>query len=316
MSEFYHKPSTSAAGDFGTHYSIAMQAFLDDVNEMGADLLYAQLRVHNRVVDDYMTHPLKTRLNVFTVSEGVVGLAVGIAQREGLLDLDEKLCDCFPEQVNERTSPFLLAVTVRHLLTMTVGLKSSLFMSDDPERYKVKDWMRFYFDSEFVSAPGENFLHCDLNTYLLSRMIEKKAGVPLVEYLRDRLFEPIGIGNPDWLPCPLGHTMGANGLYLTVEEMGLLGQLILFSGQMHGHDIVGEDYLSDLMRIQMMTDSNLGYGYHYWISPYPATLLLKGRFGQGIIISADKDAVLSFQALEGYKYDRIFEAAAKTLQRL
>jgi len=321
MSEFYHKPSTNIACDSGENqFSAATQAFLDFAKKENVDLLFAQLRINNMVVDDYMTHPLKTRLNVFTVSEGFVAVAAGIAIDEGLIKMEERLCDSFPEYISEQTSEYLLAVTVHDLLTMTTGLAHPLFICDDEERYTVKDWVRYFFEAEFVRMPGIEFVHSNFNTYMLSCLIEKKAGVNLLEYLRDRLFEPIGIGNPDWLTCPKGHIMGANGLYLTVEEMGRFGQLIRYGGELNGHRIVSESFIKSAITKQVKTGVasnngiNGGYGYHFWISNVPNCVMLKGRFGQCIVISLDKDAIFTFQALEGYKYQAMFDKAVEIIQ--
>lgn len=250
----------------------------------------------------------------------VVGVAVGIAIDEGLLTLDEKLCESFPEYVRADTSRNLLAVTVRNMLTMKTALKELLFFSDDPERYRVKDWIQYFFDAEFTRKPGEAFLYNNFNTYMLVCLIEKKAGVNLLEYLRDRLFEPIGIGNPDWLSCPKGHMMGANGLYLTVEEMGMFGQLVMCGGEWIGKRIISKRYIAAATTKQVETgvapnigtnSSNSGYGYHFGISHVPNTFLCKGRFGQCCVIAPDKDSVFTFQALEGYKYNFMFDMAAE-----
>lgn len=324
MSEFYHvQKANRTNNDREGGYSTAMQAFLDFNKANSIDLLYAQLRLDNVVVDEYLTHELKTRLNVFTVSEGVVGIATGIAIDEGILTLDERLCDSFTEYLEGCSCDYLSAIRVRDLLTMTTGLDNPLFSCDDKERYTTKDWIRYFFNSRFIRMPGKVFLHSDFNTYMLSCLIEKKAGVNLLEYLRDRLFEPIGIGNPDWLPCPKGHIMGANGLYLTVEEMGRVGQLIINKGTANNNRIVSEQFIETAIKKQVETglpgdtganSDNSGYGYHFWISHVPNCVVLKGRFGQGIVISLDKGAVLTFQALEGYKYESMFVKGAEVMR--
>ncbi|MDR0841427.1 MAG: beta-lactamase family protein [Christensenellaceae bacterium] len=318
MSDFYHGPSAvSHSAVSEKKYLPPMRAFLEFVNEEKLDLLYAQLRIDNLVRDDYTTHPLKTRLNVFTVSEGAVSLAVGIAIEEGLISLNDKICEYFPEYTSRETNENLQAVTLEHLLTMSTGVASSLFICDDAARYTVKDWMQCFFDAAYIHKPGTAFMHCNLNTYMICCMIEKKAGTNLLEYLRNRLFENIGIGNPDWLPCAKGHIMGFNGLYLTVEEMGMLGQLFLNKGTLNWHSIVPRSYISQAITARMQVDADISYGYHIWVPGHvPNTLLLKGRFGQGIIINADKNAVFTFQALEGYRYEEMFSKAVEFLQLL
>ena len=314
MSDFYHKPSAVSQTEAAT-FSKPMEEFVRFATENGLDLLYAQLRVGNRIVDDYLTHPLRTRMNVYEVSEGAVGFGAGIAIKEGLLTLNDRVCEYFPEYVNAETSPNLKEVTLYHLLTMTSGVKGEIFICDDAARYETKDWLEAFFKAEFPDAPGKQFTHCCLNTYVISRMIEKKAGVNLLEYLRDRLFEPIGIGNPDWLPCPEGHIMGFNGLYLTDQEIANLGQLILCKGSMNYHDILPAAYVKDMCTPHADAGNGMRYGMHVWILPDPEnTVMLKGRFGQGVAVAEDKNAVLSFLSLEGYRYEALQRKAAEVLR--
>ena len=65
---------------------------------------------------------------------------------------------------------------------------------------------------------------------MLGRLIEKKSGQNLLEYLRYRLFEPLEFHNPEWLHCPMGHTVAANSLMINVDEMGNLGQMLCNGG--------------------------------------------------------------------------------------
>lgn len=65
----------------------------------------------------------------------------------------------------------------------------------------------------------------------------------MLNYLRYRLFEPIGIPNPDWTLCPQGHCMAANGLYLTIDELARFGHLLLHEGALNGKQIVPKTLL-------------------------------------------------------------------------
>lgn len=124
----------------------------------------------------------------------------------------------------EDPGSYLPKVTLEHLLTMTGGLENSLFFCDWEERYTTKDWIRYFFtNAVFANEPGSQWLYSNFNTYMLSCAIEKRAGTNLLEYLRNRFFEPLGIGNPDWTLCPIGHVHAANGLYVTIDEMANYG---------------------------------------------------------------------------------------------
>lgn len=303
-----------------------LQNFIDLIQKEHICLKYAQVRQGGKIIDEYMDMPVKTRLNMWSVSKSFISIGIGIAIDEGLISLDEKICDAFPEYVTEKTSPNLLSATVRDLLTMTSGLETPLFFGDSPERYVVKDWIKYYFDASFTEKPGTHFLYSNFNTYMLSNLIERKAQVPnTLHYLRNRLFEPIGITNPDWTCCPMGHIYAANGLYLTIDELGLFGELLLRKGEMNGKRIVSASYIEEAVKKHV--DScpppgggeiamYCGYGYQFWMTQIPGSYSCTGNFGQGCIVVPDKDAVISFMSLEGNKFGLIMDNAPEIAREL
>lgn len=289
-----------------------IDTFVASCHEQKKNVLYAQRRTNGHVVDEYQAFPQKTRLNLMSVSKSFVSAGVGIAQLEGLLDLDEKICEAFPENVPEDANDFLLNTTLTHMLTMTTGLAEPLFFADSPERYQVKDWIDHFFRARFDHPSGARFLYSNFNTYMLSALIEKRAGVNLLEYLRDRLFEPIGLGNPDWTLCPKGHCYAANGLYLNIDELGLFGELLLHGGEWNGKSILPAEYLAKATVKQVETRAkgrdemtSYGYGYQFWMTPIPDTYICNGNYGQYCLVMPKKDTVISVLSLEGNSYQEI-----------
>jgi len=311
--------------------SQVFQDFLDEVKAEGIMLKYAQLRQGGEVVAEFSTMPTKTRLNSFSLCKSVVGIAAGIAIDEGLIKLDDKVCDIFPEYVRNTTSPNLLKVTIRHLLTMTSGLDSTLYFCDWPERYYVRDWIQYFFNVNFPHEPGTVHVYSNFCTYMVTCCIERKAGMNLVEYLRYRLFEPIGIGNPDWTLCPMGHVISANGLHITIDEIGYFGELVLREGNWKGRQLVSAEYVREATKAQVDTSKFIrqleaagfnpdifkyGYGYQFWRTPVPNTAMCSGNYGQVCVIAPDKDAVFSYQAMAGYKLIRLMEIGGLALKEL
>lgn len=295
-----------------------LKRFLAETEERGLHILYADVRQNGEVVDEFARAKNKTRLNTFSVSKSFVSAGIGIAEAEGLIDLDEKICDAFEEYVPENASKNLLETKLRHMLTMTTGLKEPLFFADNPDRYRVKDWIAHFFNAEFDHAPGERFLYSNFNTYILSCLVEKRAGVNLLEYLRYRLFEPLGIGNPDWTLCPKGHVHAANGLYLNIDELGNFGEMLLHYGEYNGKRLVPEKYLREasVKHIESTGDFgseclNYGYGYQFWMTPIPDTFLCYGNYGQFCLVIPQKDAVISILTFEGFNWPKITDVLIK-----
>lgn len=290
-----------------------IETYVNRCHQEGLHVLYAQARKNGIITEDYQICPNKTRLNTMSVSKSFVSAGVGIALDEGLISLDENICDSFPEYVPENANEYLLKTKIRHMLTMTTGLSNSLFFADWEERYKVKDWIAYFFQADFDHPSGERFLYSNFNTYMISALIEKRAGVNLLNYLRDRLFEPIGIGNPDWTLCPKGHCYAANGLYTTIDELGFFGELLLRKGQWNGKQLISEQYVTEATTKQVETttkpgiqyNESFGYGYQFWMTPLPNTFLCSGNYGQYCLVMPEKDMVLSVMSFEGNRHKQV-----------
>lgn len=291
-----------------------LQEFAIHVLQRNLNVNYAQIWRDGVLAAEYKRIPVKTRLNTWSASKGFVSCGAGIALDEGLIRLEEKVVDIFPEYVPADPGEFLPQVTLEHLLTMTSGLAESLFFCDWPDRYTTKDWIAHFFQAKFDRQPGSQWLYSNFNTYILSCAIERRAGVNLLEYLRDRLFEPIGIGNPDWTLCPKGHAHAANGLYVTIDELAHYGELICNYGSCKGRQIVPRDYM--LKATSNLVDNSVsrtpetanhagyGYGYQFMMNPDGEGFYSSGNYGQYCVAVPKKGAVVVVQSLEG-NYNQI-----------
>lgn len=273
------------------------QEFLDKTKENNMVVNYVQVYKDGKKLVDYGRLPSRTRLNSWSLSKSVVSVAVGIAIDEGYLTLDEKICDSFKDYVPENASDNLLDITVRHMLTMTTGLDNALFFTDDPERYVTMDWIGYFFNQDFPYKPGERFLYCNFNTYMLACLVERKVGRDMMDYLNEKLFGPLEIYSPDWTRCPMGHIHAANGLYLTIDEYARFGQMLLKDGVYNGKRIVSKEYLDMATTKQVEASWDRGYGFQFWMNP-DGSFRADGKFGQYVIVMKEKNALVVTMALE------------------
>ena len=114
------------------------------------------------------------------------------------------------------------------------------------------------------------------------------------------MFEPIGIGNPDWTLCPKGHVHAANGLYFNIDELGNFGQMLLQEGLVNGRQIVSAEYLREATADQVkckgvnQEDKSFhGYGYQFWRSHISNTYMCNGNYGQYCMVIPEKETVIS-----------------------
>ncbi len=148
---------------------------------------------------------------LYSLSKSFTSSAVGLAVEEGLLSIDDTVLSFFPDEAPETVSENLAAMRVRHLLSMNTGhaedTTQHLRESVDP------NWARDVSGSAGGVRAG-HAISCTTaaRTYMLSAIVQKLTGQTLVEYLRPRLFEPLGIENPVWETCPRGINTGGWGL--------------------------------------------------------------------------------------------------------
>lgn len=285
-----------------------VKKFMEDVEKNGFYVLGAQIRKDGEVVEEWTRFAAKPRFETYSVGKTFIAAAAGLALEEGLITLDEKLADSFPEAAYDVTNQNALAITVKDLLTMRTGLSETMMWRDGYERKHVNDWVRFFYtNGKFDHQPGTQFKYNNANCYMLGCLIEKKCGQNMREYLRYRLFEPIGIGNVEWGDCPKGHTIAANGLSLTIDEMGYYGQLLVNGGVLNGKRILKEEFVKDMFTpfstetgefIPSDPPTPAGYGYQTWLDPVHKGGFMWGIFGQYCVMLPEKNAVVSVISLD------------------
>jgi beta-N-acetylhexosaminidase len=113
---------------------------------------------------------------------------------EGRLDLDEKVQDFLPLFHGEGKE----AVTVRHLLTHSSGVDWWAPLYEEvrgPEAY-----LERIQAMDLVYEPGTDYKYSDLGIILLGEILARVAGQPLEEFVRERVFEPLGMNDTLYRP--------------------------------------------------------------------------------------------------------------------
>ncbi|MCI9336381.1 MAG: serine hydrolase [Lachnospiraceae bacterium] len=234
------------------------------------------------------------RRNVYSASKSFTSAAVGIAVREGLLSLDEKLTEAFSEDLPKEVNEYLGQAAVRDLLTMCLGQETPQLMGAQRPLYEQEDWVKMCLAFPFTCPPGTKFVYNNVGPYLAGVLVQRRAGCDLVSYLMPRLFRPLGIWRPTWETDPKGYTFGAGGLFLTLSELHKLGLLYLQEGMWEGKQVVPADWVAESLKAQVSTGfaEDYGYGYLFWGGPC-GSFRADGKYLQLSIILRDKNAVIS-----------------------
>ncbi|UCH24937.1 MAG: serine hydrolase [Trueperaceae bacterium] len=239
-----------------------------------------------------------------SISKSFTSCAVGIAEAEGVLSLDDRAADFFSAGQRCGADVRMSDLTVRHLLQMAHGRTAPVMMSDQRAVIADTDWVRFYLTAPLQVSPGARFCYDTGATYLLSAVLQEVTRETLLSYLTPRLFEPLGIVDPRWESCPQGRTLGGAGLFLSVSDLNRFGRLLLQRGRWQGTELVPERYLEQATTKQIDTghetsgvDWTLGYGYQFWVCRHGA-YRGDGSGGQFCIVLPKLDAVIAITAWE------------------
>ena len=223
-----------------------------------------------------------------SMCKSITGMAIGMLIDEGQLSLDENVYKIFAHKLNPLVKIFRPELTVEHLLTMT-----SQVSFNETGVIAGNDWLEGYLDASIGGTPGTQFQYNSLNTYVLSAIISERTGMTMEEYLRPRLFEPMGITRYLWETCPKGITKGGWGLFLCAEDMAKLGQLYLDKGMWNGVQLVPAKWVEESTRMHVESgEDTFGYGYQLWMEERPGSFEFNGMLGQNVIVYPDMDMVI------------------------
>lgn len=135
-------------------------------------------------------------------SKTITALAALLALKDADVDLDAPLTDVF-SKVRIKGSK---APTLRQLLQHRSGLKRQQGFLELPS---VEGLESQGFDLRLKAAPGRRYEYSNLNYALLGRVIEKVSDQTFCQFVRTRVFEPVGMESShceldateaDWAP--------------------------------------------------------------------------------------------------------------------
>ncbi len=307
----------------------AILAFVNEANDK-IDALHSFMLVrHGHVVAEcwWAPYDAKTRHELYSLSKSFTSTAVGLAIAEGKLSLDDPVLKFFPEDAPEEPSSNLKAMRVHDLLRMNTGHQTEprLFSPEGPRLASSnQSWVKAFLAHPVPFKPGTHFLYNTPATYMQSAIVQKVTGQTVLDYLRPRLFEPLGIENPTWGTSPQGISLGGYGLSIRTEDIAKFGQLYLQKGQWHGKQLVPAAWVEAATARQTSNGSNpqsdwdQGYGYQFWRARHGA-YRGDGAFGQFCLVMPEQDAVVAItsgtnnmQAVLNLVWDKLLPAMSST----
>ncbi len=291
--------------------SLAIKAFIDEINEKKLGLQSFTIVKENKICCQGFWKPYGPEWphDLYSMSKSITSTAVGFAVDEGLIHVEDKVADYFPEYKSAKHTQNQ-KLTIEMLLTM----HSDKFITvlDEKEH---KDWVEQFFSAPYISPADKKFNYISENTFMLSAIISKVTGMSMLDYLYPRIFEPLGIEKPFWETDGSGNNAAGWGLYMKSGDLAKFFLPYLNDGKwIDGTQIIPEYWVHEATKkhVDSVSDGYIdymcGYGYQFWRNQDRKSFRADGLFGQRCFMFPEHNAlvVLNSGQSEDYEVMKVF----------
>ena len=253
--------------------SCQVSRFIRALDKRGLTMHSVLLMKGRDIFGEFYWKPFRKDLchRMYSQTKSFVGIAVGLLEEDGLVDLDAPIHTYFPDKYQRELPPYLKEQTVRQMLVMqTAGVTPSWF------RLQERDRTALYFEQNKSDHPAGMVFHYDsAGSQVLCALVERLSGKSLYDYMNERIFRHLGTFQTASILCAgTGDSWGDSALLCTTRDIASFGRFLMEGGVWDGKRLMSEDYIKAATSRQV--DNNRtgfagaftqGYGYHIWMVP-------------------------------------------------
>ncbi len=185
----------------------------------------------------------KQKIDAMSSTKSIVSLAIGKLITDNLIhSVDQFVYEFYPEW-NQNIKK---EITIRHLLNHTSGLQN--YPNTAVEIYPSKNFIKLALDAEVIEKPGTTFRYNNKAVNLLAGIVKKATGKKLDLYLKETLFNPMGITDFDWSQDKSGNPQGMAGFQVYPEDLAKIGQLVINKGNWNGKQLINESWFTEISK--------------------------------------------------------------------
>ncbi len=246
-----------------------VQGVLDgSYKDVHSVLLYQRGKL---VMEEYFYgYGVQRRHQLRSATKSLVSTLAGIAIAQGAISsVDERVVPRMKYASYANPDPRKAGITLDNFLSMSPGLDCNDHSSTSPGRETVideaPDWVKATLDLPMIGDPGKQAYYCSGGVSVVGRLIENAVHMPLPEFARKNLFEPLGISRADWVwNYDLTNAdKEYSQIHLRSRDMLKLGILYADGGRWHGRQVIPSAWAKTVVAEHSHVD-NTSYGYFWW----------------------------------------------------
>ena len=288
------RPLAAASSKTGRQLAAALDRPTAEFMKTG-DIVGVIIIHNDEIIIERYAHGFgqEDRWTSFSVAKSITATLAGAALNDGLLKLDDQVVQYVPELKGSAYD----GVTVRHLLTMTSGVRwnenytdpksdvarLTLGVGDGPKADPLKALAALPREAK----PGREFSYKTGESNLLGLVVSRAAGKPLAEYLSEKIWRPYGMEKTAfWAIDGQGRELGGCCLSMCLRDYARVGLFMLEGGQADGRPVLSAAWLKEA------TSDVTGHNYGYqWRVLDKNVFAATGIFGQMIAIDRGSGSV-------------------------
>lgn len=237
----------------------------------------------------------KKYFTIFSLSKVFVGALAGIAIQEGFIENEE---DSVYKYLPEFDTKKLRGIQIKHLLQMTSGIKSNESFVNPFGRlaklYYGKDMKKTLKNIKLEKEPGKSWHYQNINTQLLSMIIEKATKIPLEIYMSEKIWKPLGTeAIATWsTDHKNGIIKGFCCLNVLCRDLLRFGILYEHFGNINDKQIIPNDWVKQSTAIDTSEGSRQYYQYYWYTTPEKEDFFGEGIIGQYLYVCPETQTVI------------------------
>ncbi len=274
----------------------------------------------------YAKHGTNILHDIRSISKSVVSACIDIAiQQQRIKSIDDPIFTYLPDYIKFKT-PQNEKITIRHLLTMSSGMKWNenlpigAHANNETQMERSINPVEYVLSQPMDTIPGAVWNYNSGGVQVLAEIIKSVSGDDIDKFAEKFLFKPLGIKNYKWVKSSksavLFHPMkifshrrsfpaAASGLRLTSRDLLKFGSLYLNNGRWDDKQILTENWVNETFKTQILRENNSTiYGYSYLFWTYTETVNNKalqivsarGLGGQRIFINKELKLIVVITA--------------------